>query len=69
MMAKLPRPVSGSVRSLGRYLLSASGRLDAGVIGYHETTVTPPKMLPSAAAVLPSTSILSSLKPVMRSTR
>ena len=67
--AKVAFPVSGSVRSLGRYLFKASTTLEAGVIGYQPTTETPPQMQPSAAAVLPSTRILSSLKPLIRSTR
>ena len=38
-------------------------------MGYQPTTVTPPQIEPRAAAVLPSTRILFSLKPVIRSTR
>ena len=67
--AKVALSVSGSVRSLGRYLFRASTTLEAGVIGYQPTTVTPPQIVPSAAAVLPSIRILFSLKPCIRSTR
>ena len=38
-------------------------------MGYHDMNVTPLYSAPNAAAVLPSTKILSSLKPVMRATR
>ena len=48
--------------------MNASQREDDGVIGYHAQTVAPPKMQPSAAAVLPSTMILPSVA-FMRSTR
>src|SRR6266516_5267355 len=40
------------------YSVSASQRLDDGVIGYQFATVTPANMQPSAAAELPSMMIL-----------
>ena len=52
--AYVARPVAGSRRCFSRFAISASITLDDGVIGYHDTTVTPPNIVPSAAAVLPS---------------
>ncbi len=59
---------SSSERSFGRYSFSASMRLVDGVIGYHAATVTPPKIAPSAPAVLPSISTMPSVRSI-RSTR
>ncbi len=52
MTATVSLPVSGSRRSF-LCSSSASTRLVEGVIGYHETTVTPPNSEPSAPASLP----------------
>ena len=51
-------PVASSWRYFFMYLMSASGRDDDGVIGYHAITVTPAIMQPSAAAALPSIRIM-----------
>src|SRR6201991_5343163 len=50
---------SGAVRNLVQYFWNASATEDDGVIGYQAQTVAPPYTQPSAAALLPSTKILS----------
>src|SRR5690606_15058324 len=47
-------PVSLSVRYLRSRSISVSQSDDEGVIGYHETTVTPAIRQPMAAAAFPS---------------
>src|SRR4029450_10887140 len=56
--ANVALPVSLSMRYFFKYLMSASGRDDDGVIGYHATTVTPAIRQPIAAASFPSTRTL-----------
>jgi hypothetical protein len=65
---KVARPVCGSRRCFSSSPMSDSTSDDDGVIGYQLTTVTPPNIAPSAAAVLPSISSLFAVS-VRRSTR
>src|SRR6266571_5166558 len=58
-IAYVALPVALSIRYFFMYPISDSGSDEDGVIGYQATTVTPPNMAPSAAAVLPSITILS----------
>ena len=54
-------PVALSIRYLFMYPMSASGNDEDGVMGYQATTVTPPNIAPSAAAVFPSIRIIPSV--------
>src|SRR6185369_2881821 len=60
-MQKLLSPVAGSLRYFSQNSLKASMQDVEGVMGYHAATVAPAYTQPSAAAVLPSIRILSSL--------
>src|SRR3569623_2705459 len=58
-IANLCWPVFGSTRIFEQYFWNASAHDDDGVLGYHAAPVAPPYPQPSAAALLPSTKILS----------
>src|SRR4029079_5948734 len=58
-IAYLCLPVSLSTRSFEQYFSNASASDDDGVIGYQAQTAAPPYTQPRAAALLPSTKILS----------